>query len=610
MNRTAMSDSFVKIYIEDSSVLYLNTDGTYVLNNMPFDETKNDSVLLSKDNSCLLQCYSNGYVNKTSITEILRLRKGFTYSHGLFTGSNLQYCNVSTNDDFIIALFEKDGKKYVTIKSVAPITLHSMLGLKGDYFVKTTFDVIYNWSILSNEHSVNIPKIIAICLRTGYLSIDNSECSDELLWLDSNVFKLKDVPAQDLEQTTIPQKSEDDGNNVDFSSLIGKENEASLRETFSGYLKSGRNIPVGQGHVRDLLSVCRCKEDFWLTVKCLLDCNMKVYRSPIVAYFQNNPYALYNPDHDTLDSIIKLIFATDEKVEKNLEFLYPFRTLLTGDMLSFIKSKINGMSSPKDYHLFGEIFNYSSEDLIEYCLEHITPASYYCIYEVIQKLSKKEGMTSARKMVGSISNRIDDKLIEGKLIKNLLNYEFRLKIKVLSADLVMIKSAGFDEFIRICRSSEGKKKHKELIDNISSFVGQQVEARYVATYQNHYYLRIKPGLRVLLPKKMATGVPSADAITSVYIVMAERNYDTLYATQKFPADYKRITQIPLLNNGDIIEVTFDINGKPEPHKCYKKIKLAIKSYPKDFDSRARYKARVIRQVSDKYHYLVNLIQHI
>jgi len=73
MNRTAMSDSFVKIYIEDSSVLYLNTDGTYVLNNMPFDETKNDSVLLSKDNSCLLQCYSNGYVNKTSITEILRL---------------------------------------------------------------------------------------------------------------------------------------------------------------------------------------------------------------------------------------------------------------------------------------------------------------------------------------------------------------------------------------------------------------------------------------------------------------------------------------------------------------------------------------------------------
>ena len=122
-------------------------------------------------------------------------------------------------------------------------------------------------------------------------------------------------------------------------------------------------------------------------------------------------------------------------------------------------------------------------------------------------------------MGGSISNRIDDKLIEGKLIKNLLNYEFRLKIKVLSADLVMIKSAGFDEFIRICRSSEGKKKHKELIDNISSFVGQQVEARYVATYQNHYYLRIKPGLRVLLPKKMATGVPSADAITCYILII-------------------------------------------------------------------------------------------
>ena len=248
--------------------------------------------------------------------------------------------------------------------------------------------------------------------------------------------------------------------------------------------------------------------------------------------------------------------------------------------------------------------------MIDYCLEHITPASYYCIYEVLQMMSKKEGMSSARKEVGSISNRIDDRLIEGKLIKNLLNYDFRQKNKDLSADLVMIKSAGFDEFIRICRSSEGKKNHKKLLDNISSFVGKQVEARYVATYQNHYYLRIKPGLRVLLPKKMATGVPSADAITCVYIVMAERNYDTLYATQKFPADYKKISQTPLLNNGDIIEVTFDINGKPEPHKCYKKIKIAIKSYPKAFDSRARYKAKVIRQVSDKYHYLVNLMQQI
>ena len=89
--------------------------------------------------------------------------------------------------------------------------------------------------------------------------------------------------------------------------------------------------------------------------------------------------------------------------------------------------------------------------------------------------------------------------------------------------------------------------------------------------------------------------------------MADREYDTLYATQMIHADYKEIIQTPLLNNGDIIEVTFDRYGKPEPHKCYKKIKLVIKSFPKKFDSHARYKARVVRQVFDKYHYIVNLM---
>ena len=36
----------------------------------------------------------------------------------------------------------------------------------------------------------------------------------------------------------------------------------------------------------------------------------------------------------------------------------------------------------------------------------------------------------------------------------------------------------------------------------------------------------------------------------------------------------------------------------------------FQSFPNKFDSRARYKARVVRQVSDKYHYLVNLMQQI
>ena len=605
-----MSDCFIKIPIGTDTVFSINTDGTYAIITETSNVTGYDRETIAIEGSCLLQCYSNGYANIISLNDLLQLRKNYSYSHGIYNNTTLQLCGICTRADFIVVLFEKTAKKHLSIAPVSELNLHSMLGLKGDNVVKTPFEVIQEWHILPSQYGKEVEKIVSICSRSGYIDIDNQDCSSELLWLNNFVFKsasIETLPAPE-EVSQKPEKAMDK-DELDFSNLIGAGNEIALKEVFKGYLKSGRNIPVGQGHVRDVLSICRNKEDFWLTIKCLLECNVNIYRSPIVVYFQNNPSALFTPDLNTLDSIIKLIFTTNEKIEKNLYFLYPFRSLLTKDMLSFIKSRISDFSRPEDYHAYGSIFNFSSEDLIDYCLENITPASYYCIYEVIQKISKKEGGTRARKEVGSISNRIDDRRIEGKLIKDLLNYEFRNK-NVLTADLVVIKSGGFDEYIKICRSSEGKKKHKELLDNLSSYVGKRVDARYVATYQNHYYLSLSPGIRVLLPKNMATEKPSAAALTSVYIAMADRNYNTLYATQKIPADYKKITQTPLLNNGDIIEVTFDINGKPEPHKCYKKVKIAIQSFPNKFDSRARYKARVVRQVSDKYHYLVNLMQQI
>lgn len=605
-----MSDCFIKIPIGTDTVFSINTDGTYAIITETSNVTGYDRETIAIESSCLLQCYSNGYANIISLNDLLQLRKNYSYSHGIYNNTTLQLCAICTRADFIVVLFEKTAKKHISIAPVSELNLHSMLGLKGDNVVKTPFEVIQEWHILPSQYGKEVEKIVSICSRSGYIDIDNQDCSNELLWLNNNVFKsasIETLPAPE-EVSQKPEKAMDK-DELDFSNLIGAGNEMALKEVFKGFLKSGRNIPVGQGHVRDILSICRNKEDFWLTIKCLLECNVNIYRSPIVVYFQNNPSALFTPDLNTLDSIIKLIFTTNEKIEKNLYFLYPFRSLLTKDMLSFIKSRISDFSRPEDYHAYGSIFNFSSEDLIDYCLENITPASYYCIYEVIQKISKKEGGTRARKEVGSISNRIDDRRIEGKLIKDLLNYEFRNK-NVLTADLVVIKSGGFDEYIKICRSSEGKKKHKELLDNLSSYVGKRVDARYVATYQNHYYLSLSPGIRVLLPKNMATEKPSAAALTSVYIAMADRNYNTLYATQKIPADYKKITQTPLLNNGDIIEVTFDINGKPEPHKCYKKVKIAIQSFPNKFDSRARYKARVVRQVSDKYHYLVNLMQQI
>ena len=95
---------------------------------------------------------------------------------------------------------------------------------------------------------------------------------------------------------------------------------------------------------------------------------------------------------------------------------------------------------------------------------------------------------------------------------------------------------------------------------------------------------------------------------NVHIVYADKIYNTLYATQMTSFDYIKIIQMPLLNNGDIIEISFESNGKPVPHKCYKKISVSLVSYPKKIDNKVRYKAKVIRQTLDRYHYLVKIVE--
>ncbi len=602
----AMSDCFEKIHIDNGTVFFLNTDGTYVLNCMSCDNTDNNTVH-SKEDSYVLQCYSNGYINKVSLSDILQLRKNYTYSHGIFTGVKLQYFNVSTNDDFIIAIFEKEGKKYITIRSAAALTEHSMLGLKGDSFVKTTFDIIRNWYILPNEQSHNVPTIIALCSHNGFISTNYQECSNELLWLNSEVFKIHGLQTHGSEQSEPTQKPEAriSDEDFDFSSLIGSGNEDLLRDKFSVYLKGGRNIPIGQSHVKDVLSLCKNSEDFWRTIICLLECNIKIYRSPIVGYVKNNPNNLYTPDYKALKTVIELIFSINDKIEKNLELLYPFRKQLSQADLSLVKSAGKGLSQPEYFHILGAILNYAPQDLIEFCLNNASPASYYCIYEVLQK-NYKAGSNSVNKLIDSISTRLENGGIMGKLIRKLIFCDCKRNLNYLNSDISKIKEGGFAEYSKLCYSYEGKKKHQESLNKITSLVGKKVEVKYTRTYQNHYLMTYS-GIRVLLPKCVTTDYLTEGSVANVLIAMADKPNNTLYATQKTPVDYKKILQTPLLNSGDIIEVTFDLNGYPIAHKCYRKVKVSIDYIPKNIDYKARYEARVIRQTSDKYHYLVKLI---
>lgn len=604
-----MSECFAQFPLGDATEFSINTDGTYAFVSLPSEAVNNTGAII-QESSCILQCYSNGYVNKVSLSELMQLRKDFTYSHGIFTKSTLQFCGVCNENDSVLAFFEKAGKKCLSIISIGSLTLHSMLGLKGDCFIKTTFDVIQGWFILSYEQRIKVPTIIAHCSRNGYLYVDNQVCNDEILWLNDNVFKLYDNQILQPENTETKKTLDDDADDddLDFSSLIGIDKEESLRDKFSGYLNNGRSIPIGQSHVKDVLSLCKSKDDFWRTIKCLLECNVVIYRSPIVSYFKSNPDGIFVPKREVLDSMIKLIFSTNEKIEKNLEFLYPFREMLTKDDLSIIQNKVKGLSKPEDIHLYGLLLNYTSRVLIDYCLDNISSASYYCIYEILLKEYEKGNIHRFNKLFDYVSCSIDYNCIEGRLIKELIYFVFLKDRKYKSPDLIKIQSDGYSEYSKLCSSYNGKKKYREAIDSIPTLVGKRLDVRYARTYQNHHLLMTNSGIRVLLPKALCTGITEEDSLVNVFIVMADKAYKTLYATQILPVDYKKITQIPLLNPGDIIEVSFNINnGAPTTYNCYKKIKVSVDYGNKTIDYGTRYKARVVRQTSDKYHYLIKLI---
>lgn len=602
-----MSDCFVTIPIDDSTAFSLNTDGTYVLASLPIDALNHESKSLTEEDSWLLQCYSNGHINKVSLNEIDRLRRNYTFSHGIFTGADLLRCGICTDNDFILALFEKAGKKFISIKAVGSLRSHSMLGLKGDSVIKNTFDTILGWYILPHDQTTNIGSIITLCSRNGYVSLDNKEFAEEILWINVNIIKSGDIPQSEPSSNNKMPKNSGDDDNFDFSSLIGKDKEKSLRDKFSSYLKQGRSIPIGQRHVKDVLSLCNNKDDFWRTIICLLECNINIYRSPIVSYFKENPNRLYHPDRESLNIVMKLIFSIEEKVERNIDFLYPFRELLNNDELSVMKNIGGDLSRPEYFHMLGEMLHYTRQDLIRFCLDNASAASYYCIYEVLRKCYRDEGPSYANKLIDSISSRLENGGPKGKLIMRLIDNVFQKERRNADSTVVVkMKYGGFTEYSKLCTSYEEKKKHKDSLDNMMSLVGRKVQVQYQTTYQNHYLLSCC-GIRILLPKNMATDKLSENCVTKVFIVMADKANRTLFATQKFPADYKKIMRIPLLNSGDIIEVKFDMHGYPKPHKCYKKIKVSLSSIPKSLDYKKRYQARVIRQTSDIFHYLVKLI---
>lgn len=552
----------------EGAELVLCTDGTYTLQHTDTTEKLSDIGTFF-----LIQCYSNGCINKVPIEDLIAMRFKYKYSHGFYPLATLLATSIVSIEDRIYVKYMKSGIEQSTSIDVQKIRSHSMLGLRGVEIIGTSFDKVTAWYLngnLINDH----PK------KTKPINSNDGTASEDL---------------------------ESDAPNG-FLNVSKVENQCDLEKVFSEYLKYGRNIPKGQKHAIETLTHCQTKEDFWHVINTLFKCDARVYRSPIIDYLNENDISQFMPNKGILSSVCEQLFSIEDKPEKNIEFLYHFKDILTDEIKEKMEKNCNILSQPNAYYKLCNMLGMDTNELIEYCIKQSNAASYYCVYETLLNVHEKEGYFAVNKLITFHINNLNDTSIQGKLIKRLIYSDFKKEKSKPYEEITKIKAGGFNEYIRLCKSYEGKQNAKTIQNTITSNVGKNIRGSYVASFSNHYFLIASNGIRILLPKNMVTKALHKGDSANVHIVYADKIYNTLYASQMTSFDYIKIIQMPLLNNGDIIEISFESNGKPVPHKCYKKISVSLVSYPKKIDNKVRYKAKVIRQTLDRYHYLVKIVE--
>lgn len=276
-----MDVEYKKLSLCKGAELVLCTDGGYILRHTNVSEKYFDTNAFS-----LIQCYSNGCINKVAVNDLISLRYDYKYSHGIYPLSKLLASSIVSTEDNICVKYIRNGiERYASI-DVQTLRSHSMLGLKGVDIIETTFDEVTGWYLNGDLISDHLKSMKPI---------------------GSN----EQTASENLESATPNE----------FFQISNIENKCDLEKKFSEYLKSGRNIPIGQEHAKEVLAHCQTKEEFWHVIKTLFKCDTHVYRSPVVDYLNEHDITHFIPSVEILSSICEQLFSVTVKPEKNLEFL-------------------------------------------------------------------------------------------------------------------------------------------------------------------------------------------------------------------------------------------------------------------------------------------------
>lgn len=272
-----MEVDYNKLSLGEGTELQLCTDGSYTLKHIDDSGRNADISMLS-----IIQCYSNGCINKVAVKDLLTLRTDYKYSHGIYPLANLLTSRIVSTDDNISVKYMRNGTERNVSVNVQNLRSHSLLGLKG----------------------VNIIGIASVQVTGWYLN-------GNLISHQTDFIKPIEIKKDLASQCTEVEPSNGFDENIQITNTSN-----ALEDKFREYLKIGKNIPAGQEYAKEVLSQCQTKEEFWYVIETLLKCHTLIYRSPIVDYLNEFYVPHFMPSVETLLSICELLFSITAKPGK------------------------------------------------------------------------------------------------------------------------------------------------------------------------------------------------------------------------------------------------------------------------------------------------------
>ncbi|RXG29012.1 AAA family ATPase [Leeuwenhoekiella marinoflava] len=231
---------------EDKILRFFNLKavGTYTLEKNKSDTSIYSLPLYEKDkNGYLLLGYTNGHLNKVSISNLLTKKINKIYQNGFNIQASLAFLKIAKKDDILGLYFEEKGIKKFKAHLIENVTSHKYLFAKGNKVIYKDYKNL-KYEIFQIEQLNNIKRLVYQSFSATGKALDNSNYEKE--WKTINPKKNLEIPFDTRQIESLIQKAIAEKKNIKvlYKNKEGQESERILsnlemiiKKSHSGYIE-------------------------------------------------------------------------------------------------------------------------------------------------------------------------------------------------------------------------------------------------------------------------------------------------------------------------------------------------------------------------------------